>query len=289
MPARSRQPEPEETPESPPPTLDALKAFIDVFHEDWQALPLAAKLAKIAGTLGNIPKRGWNPNQRYKFAQETDLVAAIRPYLSAAGILITFSQTDHEILARQNPDAKGLLTRVRLHWTVTDGKESIEGDMDGYGMDAGDKGIYKAITGAKKYTLMTLFLVDTGDDPEADTKTDVLTHGQPDRVRSEEPPAAVVGPLKRSDVVRGGHTTEATDVQRARLVEAVRIQNWSARQFLSFIRTELGSALLDAPEDDPTRLRSYLNELLNGLSPVDMGRLLMAVEQVVAPDEVPYG
>ena len=33
----------------------------------------------------------------------------------------------------------------------------------------GDKGLYKAITGANKYFLFKLFQIETGDDPERDT------------------------------------------------------------------------------------------------------------------------
>lgn len=287
MPPR-RSPVAESDAEPEIPETDAevhLKAFIDVFHEDWKALPLAARIAKIGGTLGNIPKRGWNPNQHYKFARETDLVAAIRPYLSAAGILITFSVTEHEILQRPDPAAKGMLTRINVHWTVTDGKEVIYGDMPGYGMDTGDKGVYKAITGAKKYILMTLFLIDTGDDPEAEKeeKPEQLARQVPlseivmrDNGERSEP---VVTPSRRTDIVRGGHTTEATDTQRARFIEAIRIRGWSARQVLAFIRTELGAALIDAPEEDPVRLRGYISELLDSMAPSDMGSLLVGVER----------
>jgi len=249
-----------------------LKQYIDVFKEDWAALPLAQKLAKITGTLENVPKKGYNQAQKYRFARETDLVAAIRPYLAAAGVIITFSVTEHEIIPRQNVDAKGLLTRVRLHWTVTDGHESLEGDMDGYGMDAGDKGIFKAITGAKKYILMTLFLIDTGDDPEADTKTDRM-------VEEEARPAPVVTDSKRTDIVRGGHTTEATDTQRERVIEAVRTRGWSGRQFLTFIRETMDASLADAPEDDPARLRTYISQMLDSLSPEDMGKLLLELDR----------
>lgn len=307
--------EPEVYRPDPEPPENPLKAYIDVFQEDWKALPLAAKLAKIAGNLGNVSKKGWNPNQRYKFVQETDLVAAIRPYLTAAGILLMFSVTEHEIIPRQSAEAKGLLTRVRLRWTVTDGVQELHGDMDGYGMDAGDKGIYKAITGAKKYVLTTLFLIDTGDDPEADTKTDEMAeHRPPQRVAlsdirvgrevglgeiGDDPPRRrtvirqaierepgygedegppVVSPLRRTDIVRGGHTTEATDLQKARFVEAVRQRDMGARQLLQFLRTELGATLIDAPEEEPARLRSYITELLDSLDPATMGRLLVVIE-----------
>jgi hypothetical protein len=44
--------------------------------------------------------------------------------------------------------------------------------MIGEGQDAGDKGPYKAMTGAQKYALMKTFMIPTGDDPEADEDVD---------------------------------------------------------------------------------------------------------------------
>jgi hypothetical protein len=38
----------------------------------------------------------------------------------------------------------------------------------GEGQDAGDKAVYKAMTGALKYCLLKTFLIPTGDDPERD-------------------------------------------------------------------------------------------------------------------------
>jgi hypothetical protein len=267
------------------PVTTPLQQYVDVFKEDWAALPLAQKLAKIVGTLENIPKKDYNQAQKYRFARETDLVASIRPYLAAAGIVLTFSVIEHEVIPRQNPDAKGLLTRVRVHWAVTDGHETLEGNMDGYGMDAGDKGVYKAITGAKKYILMTLFLIDTGDDPEADVKTDRMATDEYNSYGQDEVPprpAPVVTKTARTDIVRGGHTAGATDTQRERVIEAVRMRGWSARQFLEFIRETLAATLVDAPEDDATRLRGYLTHLLEGLTPEDMGKLLLELDRADA-------
>jgi hypothetical protein len=50
--------------------------------------------------------------------------------------------------------------------------EELVFHSEGEGQDAGDKGIYKAITGAQKYALMKAFMIPTGDDPEADSGVD---------------------------------------------------------------------------------------------------------------------
>ena len=46
--------------------------------------------------------------------------------------------------------------------------ESLSSTIIGSGQDKGDKGPYKAYTGAQKYFLMKTFMIPTGDDPEKD-------------------------------------------------------------------------------------------------------------------------
>ena len=67
------------------------------------------------------------------------------------------------------------LTVIRIKFQFIDGTTGERTDMQeivSYGDDPGDKGIYKALTGAVKYALMKTFLIATGDDPEADKSTD---------------------------------------------------------------------------------------------------------------------
>jgi hypothetical protein len=72
------------------------------------------------------------------------------------------------------PSGKQALLTLRFTWTLTDGEsgETISFQSIGTGADSGDKAAYKAATGALKYALLTGFLIPTGDDPEADVKTD---------------------------------------------------------------------------------------------------------------------
>jgi ERF superfamily len=63
------------------------------------------------------------------------------------------------------------LTTVDMKFTIEDGEsgETRTISMGGQGIDPGDKGIYKAETGANKYALLKLFQIPTGDDPELDS------------------------------------------------------------------------------------------------------------------------
>lgn len=49
-----------------------------------------------------------------------------------------------------------------------DSGESMTGQFSGSGQDKGDKGLYKAITGALKYIMTSTFVIPTGTDPEDD-------------------------------------------------------------------------------------------------------------------------
>src|SRR5690606_11890286 len=63
---------------------------------------------------------------------------------------------------------------VKMEFSFIDGEtgESRSIHSSGEGQDAGDKAVYKAIRGARKYALMKAFMSPTGDGPEGDTGPD---------------------------------------------------------------------------------------------------------------------
>lgn len=140
---------------------------------------LASKLAKILGEIGKVEKTGHNAFHKYDYVTENDLVYAVRDKLSAAGIFVftsTESQT-HEVIESTNDRGdikKSILTTVTTLHTFIDGEsgDTFSVKSQGQGSDNGDKGGYKAITGAMKYFLYKCFMIPTGDDPEGDEKTD---------------------------------------------------------------------------------------------------------------------
>lgn len=132
-----------------------------------ERITLAARLARIGEQIGYVQKGGTNDAQHYNYVQESDVVAKLRPALAEAGIMVV---PEHELISiLPFTTAKGsaqFLTTIKSTFTFTDGKESLAVVTVGQGTDAGDKGIYKAMTGAKKYALLQAFLLATGDDPE---------------------------------------------------------------------------------------------------------------------------
>lgn len=143
---------------------------------------LVTKLVEVMQSVGYIQKLGWNKNMSYHFVQEADVLEALRKELAGRNVMMIPSVDKVEI--REKATKSGgldLVTSAEVFYTFMDGDsdEKITFKMAGQGQDSGDKGIYKAITGATKYALMKTFLIPTGDDPEADEKTDERNTGKP--------------------------------------------------------------------------------------------------------------
>lgn len=157
---------------------------------------LAKKLAKILGDVGKVEKTGVNKHFQYGYLTENDLVYAVRGRLAEANIFVFTSIEKQEILVVGEGDSKTALTSVTSKHTFVDGEsgESFSVLSQGQGMDNGDKGAYKAATGAMKYFLYKCFMIPTGDDPEADDATDKRSErGAGDRAPADHRPAA--GPI----------------------------------------------------------------------------------------------
>jgi len=127
------------------------------------------KMAAVMGKVGTIAKDKTNDFQHYEYASEYAIKRAIQPLLVEHGILFQLEITNQEVT--YGKDAKGLdklTTTITAHYSFVDVDDgsTMEGTFCGQGQDAGDKGLYKAITGAVKYVLTSSFLIPTGDDPE---------------------------------------------------------------------------------------------------------------------------
>lgn len=134
-----------------------------------KATTLIEKLVEVASAVRNIEKGGRNDAQNYSFVQEADVVRTVWPELLKRGIL--FYPTKRDVLGVERYDTKSgaaaFLTTVSSTWIATDGTSHIEVASLGQGTDTGgDKGVYKALTGDKKYAVLQLLGIATGDDAE---------------------------------------------------------------------------------------------------------------------------
>ena len=103
--------------------------------------------------VGYVQKDGTNSFQKYNYASEANAIKALRPALVKNGLILLPSVEKSEMDSYGN-------TTVHVLYKLMD----VEGNfitfqMIGQGNDknskgVGDKGIYKAITGANKYALL---------------------------------------------------------------------------------------------------------------------------------------
>jgi len=118
--------------------------------------------------VGVVKKDGHNDFQNYDYVTEASLLKDLRPAMIEAGlILIPSGKTISPI------DEHGNIF-VEIEYTVAHVNHKDEMKVTAYGCGndrnskggVGDKGLYKALTGANKYLLFKLFQIATQDDPE---------------------------------------------------------------------------------------------------------------------------
>jgi len=147
---------------------------------DTPKLNLRQKLVQIYQEIDYIEKGGTNTKQNYKFVKAADVLRAIRNAFAKWGI---YAETNYEPLGtydiKTNSGGNMHTTSVRativLYDVESDETKIISGLGDG--ADPGDKGIYKAQTGATKNALRNGFLLPDEADPEADENVDSSVAG----------------------------------------------------------------------------------------------------------------
>lgn len=132
---------------------------------------IATALHSVMQACGYVQKTGKNQFHGYKYAGEGDLLDKLRPAMVEHGLLLLPSGK-----TISGPDEHGNVT-VEVEYTLAHSSGEIWPEKliaFGCGNDrakngsVGDKGVYKALTGANKYLLFKLFQIETGDDPERD-------------------------------------------------------------------------------------------------------------------------
>ncbi len=129
---------------------------------------IAQALHEVMSKVSYVQKTGKNSFHGYKYAGEADLLEKLRPAMLEAGLLLIPS------IKGVSPIDEHGVTTVQMEYTLVHKDGDIwpnvicaagqGGDKNKNGV--GDKGLYKAITGANKYLLFKLFQIETGDDPE---------------------------------------------------------------------------------------------------------------------------
>lgn len=131
---------------------------------------LAEKIKLISAEVTKIKMTGLNKDAGYKYLKIEDVVDAVRMLMVRHNLILTPQLDKTEIV----PDAKGIQYQVIMRWTLEDveTKEERTWTIPGSGWDFHDKGLYKAITGSRKYAHIVIFNLPVGDNPEQTTGSD---------------------------------------------------------------------------------------------------------------------
>lgn len=140
-------------------------------------------LLSVYREVGYVQKTGKNDAQKYRYAGEADLIAALRPSMIKNDIIfwpsgvertqeIQIASSQHGEAFTKNVFNTKVIATLQFTFRHVPSNTEIKVQVIGEGVDNGDKASYKAMTGALKYALRQTFLIETGDEPEADTKTD---------------------------------------------------------------------------------------------------------------------
>jgi len=146
-------------------------------------------IAGIRDKIGTVHKDSTNDHFHYKYVTERAMQAAVRPLLKEFGLVIISSADHNTPPTTDNAGYFNYMAAFRL--CHTDG--SVWPELIYVpAQDKGDKAAWKANTGAMKYLLNRLFMLDTGDDPEGkdDSAGKSSTRPQPPSAppQSQTPP-----------------------------------------------------------------------------------------------------
>lgn len=133
---------------------------------------LFEKLHAVMSDVQYIQKDAKNTEQKYTYASEAAIKAALHKAFVEYKVGFLPSVTDLAVseAGETQRGGKRWFCSVDLDCEFYDVETGygITKQFRGLGIDSQDKGIWKAITGAVKYFLANSFLIETGDDPEAE-------------------------------------------------------------------------------------------------------------------------
>jgi hypothetical protein len=138
--------------------------------------PVYQAISKVMGEVGSVKKEGFNDFHRYKYAAAADVMHALQPVLSKHGLSVIQHQKnlsfiqdgaamaiEYEFYVVHSSGDK--LDFAPVHTGVAAAKTKT-GSPD-------DKAANKCHTAARKYFLLSLFQIPTGDYVDADADGDV--------------------------------------------------------------------------------------------------------------------
>jgi hypothetical protein len=157
------------------------------------------KMVAILQDIEAIGKNSKNEQQGFKYRGIDDVYNAVNPLLAKHGVFMSAQILDKS--REERTTSKGAVLaftslRMRYRFTASDGS-FVETEVEGEGMDSGDKSSNKAMSVAHKYALLQAFCIPTRDldDPDAETH-EVQGRGKPQSTRPTSPATNPQEPTK---------------------------------------------------------------------------------------------
>jgi hypothetical protein len=139
-------------------------------------LNLAQKILEIQDRVGVVKKMGTFGTEMggAKYLRIEDAVVSVNKLLTLYKLILTGKvirneRTIHERVGKDgNLSRSGYITSVDMEWVLDDTEtgETRSWVFPGDGYDATDKGLYKAMTGSRKYAIISIFNLPIGNDVE---------------------------------------------------------------------------------------------------------------------------
>lgn len=135
-------------------------------------------------------KDGINRHQKYEYITERQYKTNFKAALAEAGLDFKCSLVGYELHPAISDRQNMVMAKFEMSLIDRESGESEVYVVAGSGADMGDKGLYKACTGALKYFLSTNYLVAEENDAESDA----------DLIREEKPKYT---PPERREEIKG--------------------------------------------------------------------------------------
>ena len=136
---------------------------------------IAKKLVNVMNECSHIVKNGLNSYHQYKYATAEDVLLKVNEALTKnriASVVIPEIASMVDVTNLKGNTEHLATVNVQIKLIDSESGECVDFFGIGSGQDAGDKAVMKAQTAAIKYAYMLSLCIATGDDPEADNKTD---------------------------------------------------------------------------------------------------------------------
>ena len=143
-------------------------------------MSLKQKLFAVQQAVQKVEKGGTNTYSKYEYARLGDVLEALRPLLKQEALVIYQSHSVEQSMFQEYEDGTKYSVASVVCYTVvvdTESNEELKIQTPGFAIDKnGDKAVYKAITGSRKYGLTSMFGLDWDTaEPEADDEPRATT------------------------------------------------------------------------------------------------------------------